>query len=60
MPHLKERRMPVKKTALKAAAIFALFFIGTCSLLMLDTICAETTGEGGKLVLDVDKWPVFQ
>ncbi len=44
---------PMKKTFLKAIVIFLVFFIGACSIIALDTICLETTGEGGKLVLDV-------
>lgn len=48
------------KTLIKALAIFLVFFAGTWSVLMLDVICEETTGEGGKLVLDVDNLPVFQ
>lgn len=39
--------------------IFMTFFIGTGSIMFLDNICLETTGEGGKLVLDVDNWGAF-
>lgn len=46
--------LQMKKTLLKAVLIFIVFFIGACSVVALDTICFETTGQGGKLVLDVD------
>ena len=49
----------MKKTLLRAALLFVLFFAGTCCLIALDTICAETTGQGGKFVLDVDNWGLF-
>jgi len=50
----------MKKTLLKAVLILMVFFMGTWCLVMVDTICLETTGEGGKLVLDIANLPVFQ
>lgn len=44
----------MKKILLRMILIFLLFFVGTCSIIVLDSICLETTGSGGKLVLDVD------
>ena len=43
----------MKKTFFKAILIFIVFFIGACSIIALDTSCLETTGDGGKLGLDV-------
>lgn len=48
------------KTFLKAVAVFMVFFAGAGCLIMVDTVCEETTGEGGKLVLDVDNLQFFQ
>lgn len=45
----------MKKLIIKALIIFIIFFMGTCCITALDTICAETTGHGGKLVFDVEK-----
>lgn len=50
----------MKRTFLKVIIVFFVFFAGTASILALDNICLETTGEGGKLVLDVDNWTYFQ
>ena len=50
----------MKRTFLKALAVFLVFLTGTGCLVMVDTICHETTGEGGKLVLDIANLPVFQ
>ena len=50
----------MKKTFLKAAAVFLVFFAGVCCLVTVDTVCMETTGEGGKFVLEVANLPVFQ
>ncbi len=50
----------MKKVFLKMLIVFFVFFVGTVSILALDNICLETTGEGGKLVLDVDNWTPFQ
>lgn len=50
----------MKKTLLHAALIFLLFFAGTCGIVALDTICMETTGLGGKFVLHVENWGIFQ
>ena len=47
------------KSALKILVIFMIFFVGTCCLTAIDTICKETTGEGGKLVFDVEKVGIF-
>ncbi|HIU25603.1 MAG TPA: hypothetical protein IAC50_03830 [Candidatus Copromorpha excrementigallinarum] len=44
----------MKKTAVKALIIFIIFFTGASCLLYLDSMCAETTGEGGKLVLNIE------
>lgn len=49
----------MKKMIIKVIAITTLFFIGTCMMTALDTICLETTGYGGKLVLDVEKTGLF-
>ncbi len=50
----------MKKTIIEMVIIFIVFFTGTATLLMVDGICAETTGAGGKLVLDVDNHRFFQ
>lgn len=50
----------MKGTFLKALVVFLVFFVGMGGLIMVDTICLETTGEGGKFVLDVANLPVFQ
>lgn len=50
----------MKRTFLKAMMVFLVFFIGTGCLVMVDYVCRETTGEGGKFVLDIANLPVFQ
>lgn len=47
------------KKAMKPALVFMIFFVGTCSIVAVDTICEETTGHGGKLVFDVEKAGIF-
>jgi len=49
----------MRSTLLKFLLVFIVFFIGTGSLMMLDNICMETSGEGGKLVLNVEKLGIF-
>lgn len=49
----------MKKKLLRLMLIFIIAFIGTSCIMFLDNICMETTGEGGKLVLDVENWTVF-
>lgn len=49
----------MKKMIMNAAVISLLFFTGTCLMVAVDTICLETTGYGGKLVLDVEKTGLF-
>lgn len=43
----------------RLVVVFMIFFIGTCSIVAVDTICKETTGQGGKLVFDVEKIGLF-
>lgn len=43
------------KSIVKLIIVFMIFFTGTCGIMILDTICKETTGYGGKLVFDVEK-----
>ena len=50
----------MKRTLLEMIIVFFLFLAGTAGVLMVDIACFETTGQGGKLVLDVDKWGGFQ
>lgn len=50
----------MKKMLLKAFLVFLVFFIGTAAIITLDQICRETTGCGGKLVLDIDNFALFQ
>ena len=50
----------MKRTLLEMIIVFFLFLAGTAGVLMVDTVCLETTGQGGKLVLDVDNWGGFQ
>ncbi len=47
------------KKLIKFIVVFTVFFAGTGSLIMLDNICRETTGEGGKLVLNIEKLGIF-
>lgn len=49
----------MKKRILKFLIIFMIFFAGAGSILFLDEMCRETTGEGGNLVLDIDKLKFF-
>ena len=44
---------------MKFIVVFMVFFAGTGSLIMLDNVCQETTGEGGKLVLNIEKLGIF-
>lgn len=50
----------MKHRILEMILVFIVFFTGTACIIMLDNICLETAGEGGKLVLDVEKWGIFQ
>lgn len=52
MKIIKKKRV---RKAVRLVAVFMIFFIGTCSIVAVDTICKETTGAGGKLVFDVEK-----
>jgi len=47
------------KKLLKMTVVFILFFVGTCCITTVDTICKESTGHGGKLVFDVEKIGLF-
>ena len=49
----------MRKRVLESVAVFMIFFIGTCCLMVLDTVCEETTGRGGNLVFDVEKVGLF-
>ena len=44
----------MKNTIVELLLVFVIFFMGTAGVLILDNICMETTGAGGKLVLHVD------
>jgi len=50
----------MKNMLIKTAAMFIVFFVGTAALLTVDRVCEETAEMGGKLVLDVEKWGVFE
>lgn len=50
----------MKKVLLEMIIVFFVFFTGAASIIMVDNICLEATGDGGKLVLDVDNWGLFQ
>ncbi len=50
----------MKKTFIKAAVIFTVFFTGAACVLYLDNMCAETTGAGGKLVLNIENQGAFR
>lgn len=50
----------MKKILFEMMMIFFVFLIGTANIIMLDNICFETTGQGGKLVLDVENCTLFQ
>lgn len=56
---MKMIKKPTGKTVLRLVAVFMLFFTATCCLAAVDTICKETTGMGGKLVLHVEKTGKF-
>lgn len=43
----------------KSMIICLIFFIGSYCIITLDSICMESTGCGGKLVLDVEKIGLF-
>ncbi|MDO4745087.1 MAG: hypothetical protein Q4B18_00870 [Bacillota bacterium] len=49
----------MRNKAVKIIAVFIIFFTGTCCLMAVDTICKETTGAGGKLLLLVEKRGFF-
>ena len=49
----------MKKGISKLIVIFLIFVMGTTAIIMIDNICKETTGDGGKLVLDVEKLGLF-
>lgn len=49
----------MRKRIIEIAIIFIIFFIFTCCIVAIDTICKETTGHGGKLVFDVEKNSFF-
>lgn len=49
----------MKNGLIEFIIVMLLFFAGTGSLLFIDGICFETTGEGGNLVLDIDKLNIF-
>ncbi len=50
----------MKKRILKAVIVFMILFTGTAMILMLDNICLQTTGYGGKLLFDVEKQGLFE
>lgn len=49
----------MRNYVIKAFAVFIIFFIGTYSLAVVDSICLETTRHGGKLVFNVEKLGLF-
>lgn len=49
----------MKNIMIKAVAVFMVFFIGMCSLVVVDNICLETTRYGGKLLFNVEKIGLF-
>ena len=49
----------MRNTLIYMGIVFVIFFLGTCSVVAIDNICNETTGCGGKLVLDVEKIGLF-
>lgn len=53
------KRKSMRNKAVKIIAVFIIFFTGTCCLMAVDTICKETTGDGGKLLLLVEKRGFF-
>ncbi len=56
---MKLQKNKIKKKIVRLIVVFMIFFISTCSIVALDTICKETTGHGGKLVFDVEKIGLF-
>lgn len=48
-------RKSMKNILIEMIIVFIVFFMGTAGIIAVDDICIKTTGEGGKLVLDVDK-----
>lgn len=49
----------MRKDVIRLIVIFIIFALGTTAIIMIDNICKETTGQGGKLVLDVEKLGLF-
>lgn len=49
----------MKKSIMELIVVFLIFFVGMGSVLYVDEICFETTGEGGNLVLDIDNLRIF-
>ncbi len=56
---MKNKMKIKRKKVLRIVLVFMLFFVGTCCIAAVDTICKETTGMGGKLVFDVEKIGFF-
>lgn len=50
----------MKKIIVHMIIVFFVFLIGAASIIMIDNICLETTGKGGKLVFDVENSGLFQ
>lgn len=50
----------MRQLLIRMLLVFLVFFIGTGCILFLDNLCNETTGGGGKLVLDVANSELFQ
>lgn len=49
----------MKETLLRCMSLFIIFYMAATCLMYVDNICYETTGEGGKLVLDIDNLTFF-
>lgn len=49
----------MRSNILRLMMVFLLFLTGTGSILYIDEVCCETTGEGGNLVLDIDNLYFF-
>jgi len=56
---MKKAKKKMGKKLIKLFLVFMLFFVGTCCISAIDTICKESTGQGGKLVFDVEKIGLF-
>ena len=56
---MKKAKKKMGKKLIKLILVFMLFFVGTCCIAAVDTICKESTGHGGKLVFDVEKIGLF-